>query len=97
MFIIGGRCQCPAAHPHALEVDDRFGKHRKRRRHNTMGPAGKPLGFGNFQLVVDPAVKGIEFPAVRVVGGNKDILRTIDTVEILKPPGIALKNRHAGA
>ena len=46
------------------------------------------------QFVVDPAVLRIPLPRVRILGGDADIVRAVDMLEILEPPGIGFADRH---
>src|SRR5580698_9758831 len=82
------------AHAHAFQVEDGLRKHRKTLGRHTMWTAGQALAFGNSELVVDPAVLGVERPAIRIIGRDRHIVWTGRAFEILKTPRITLENRH---
>jgi hypothetical protein len=55
------------------------------------------LALAHEQLVVDPAVRGMEDVRVGVVGRDDHVVRAVDSVEILESPRIPLDDRHASS
>src|SRR5204863_945625 len=58
--------------------------------------AGESLGLGDEQLVVDAPFSGMPLVAVRVLGRNAHVARTVDTLEVLQAPRVGFAERHGG-
>src|SRR5207253_10494750 len=85
-----------AAETHAAQIDDRLADHRTLRRGDPVRSAGESLGIGDEQLVVDAPLSGMPLVAVRVLGRNAHVARTVDTLEVLQAPRVGFAERHGG-
>src|SRR5262249_42735818 len=94
-FVLPLRGENAARDSHALEVDDRFGKHGKVRRRHAMRSGIETLAQRDRDLVIDPAVARIPKPSVAVFGRDVHTRWTDRILEILQAPGIGFADRHA--
>ena len=88
------RVQNAAAGAEAAEVHDRLGEDGEVRRHGAVRAGGQALAQRHLQLVEHPAVGGVPFPRLGIVGGDEQIRWTLHGIEILVAPGRRLDDRH---
>src|ERR1700726_165624 len=91
-LIVGGRFQHAAADAHALEIDDRLGEDRESRRLDAVGTGVKILAQRDGKLVIDPAMRRVPLPGIRILGW--DIGGRLDVIKKLKAPWIDFADRH---
>ena len=92
--IVRLRIEPPAAHAHALQVVDRLGKHRIALGGDTVRCSIEPLAHRNCEFIVNPAMGWIPRPGVTIFGGNQNVVRTRDVLEVLSAPWVDFTNRH---
>jgi hypothetical protein len=92
--VVGGRADDAGIDPHALEIDDGLGEHRKGRRQRAMRAGIETQAPGYSDLVVDPAELRIPLPGVGIFGRDVHVGRTGGAFEILHSPRVGFADRH---
>ena len=59
-----------------------------------MRPADEVLALGYGELVVDPLVLRIPLPGIAVFDWDKDIVRAVNVLEVLKAPRVCFAYGH---
>src|SRR5262245_40844736 len=96
-LVLLARAKDLPAYPHAAQVVDRLAEDREPGRGDPMRAVHEPLRFTDAELVVDPAVRGIEPVRVGIVGRDDHVGRTLDGGEVLHPPRVVLDDGHPTA